>query len=270
MNLLFRNWIVSLGFAAAIGVSVLGVCERAPAQQNSGDRESVKIKPYTGPPIYLDEPEQVAAPTIVTRDKLEEKYEDTGKLRAEREIARFSDNHFEADGAYREYYPNGQLFVEGVYRRGKQDGEWTYYFDNGKVNRKAIYKEGKPDGAREIFRADGTLAAKRGFKDGVRDGEWITYDKTGKKPLSEEHYDNGKQDGVWKTWHPNGKLKQQITLEQGLRQGVSTEWDDKGEKLAEVIYVDGKLNGQATRWLPDGRKIVQEYDQGKLKSQSTQ
>jgi antitoxin component YwqK of YwqJK toxin-antitoxin module len=255
-----------LGLVAAFIASPLWMTGGALAQDKG--KESVKIKPYTGPPIFLDEEKQVAEPSIVRREMLTEKFKDD-KIRIEREIAHFSDNHFEADGKYKEYYPNGQVFVEGLYRRGRQDGEWMFYFDNGKLNRKAKYDNGKPDGPREIFRADGTLAAKRGFADGLRDGEWITYDATGKFPLVEEHYVQGKEDGVWKYWHPNGKQKQQISLKQGVRHGVTTEWDDKGAKRFEANFAEGKLDGTATRWFPDGRKIVQEYEDGKLVSQSS-
>jgi antitoxin component YwqK of YwqJK toxin-antitoxin module len=236
--------------------------------QEAARKKNVTVEPYQGPPIYLDEAEQVAEPALLRRETLTEKFKD-GKVRIEREIAHFSDNHFEADGNYREYYPNGKLFVEGTYKRGRQDGEWTFYFDNGRINRKAFFKAGKPDGSREIFRADGTLRAKRQYSDGKRDGAWFTYDATGKKPLSEEHYANGKEDGVWKFWHPNGQLKEQISLKQGVRHGGSTQWDDKGEKRFEANFTDGKLHGTATRWFPDGRKVVQEYDEGKLVSQSS-
>jgi antitoxin component YwqK of YwqJK toxin-antitoxin module len=263
MKRYFRSSALWLSLAAAAGL----FCAGALAQEA---QDSVKIQPYTGPPIYLEEPEQIAAPTIVRRDKIEDKYEDSGNIRIEREVARFSDDHFEADGKYREFYPNGQVFVEGQFRRGRHDGEWTYYFDNGQINRKATYKDGQPDGSREVYRADGTLASKRSFRDGRRHGEWITYDKTGKQPLREEHYVDGKPDGVWKTWHPNGQLKQQISLRQGERHGTSTEWDEKGEKRAEVNNVDGKLHGTVTRWFPDGRKIVQQYNQGRLESQSSE
>jgi len=35
----------------------------------------------------------------------------------------------------------------------------------------------------------------------------ITYDETGKKPKSEEHYIAGERDGVWKAWYANGQQK---------------------------------------------------------------
>jgi antitoxin component YwqK of YwqJK toxin-antitoxin module len=233
-----------------------------------GQQESVKIEPYKGPPIFLDEPEKIGvAPTIVTKETIKEKL---GDGRVEREVAHYSDNSFAADGSYKEFYPNGKPFIEGQFHKGKQEGEWKYYFDNGQLNRKAMYKDGKPNGSWEITRADGTLQAKRGFKDGLRDGEWIMYDDTGKKPKSEEHYIAGERDGVWKSWYPNGELSLQASFQKGKQHGTSTEFDDKGKKVLEMEWADGKLNGTATRWFPDGRKVVQTYEAGKLKSESKQ
>lgn len=242
--------------------------EGATATAKSAE-DRVKIQPYTGKPIYLDEPAQVAPPTIVRHETKTDKYED-GKVRTERQLALFSDNHFEADGTYKEYYASGKPFVEGKFVRGRQDGEWTYWFENGQINRKAGFKNGQPDGSWEVHRADGTLAAKRSFKEGLRHGEWVTYDKTGQQPLREDHYANGKRDGIWKTWYANGKQRQQNSFQQGKQHGTSIEWNDKGEKRGEVTYVDDKLDGAATLWLPDGRKVVQQYKEGRLVSESKQ
>jgi antitoxin component YwqK of YwqJK toxin-antitoxin module len=267
MKFSLRHRVIWTGLIAAAALQ-LGLSTPLLAQESSPNgKESATVQPYTGKPIFLDEQEASVEPQLMRRETMREPYDD-GKTRIEREIAHFSDNHFEADGAYREFYPNGKPFVEGQFVRGRQNGDWTFYFDNGQINRKATYKEGKPDGPREIFRADGTLSSKRGFADGLRDGEWISYDDTGKKPLAEEHYVKGKGDGTWKYWYPNGKLRQQFSLKQGERHGPMTEWDDKGEKRFEANFVNNKLHGDATRWFPGGRKVVQKYDEGRLVSQS--
>jgi antitoxin component YwqK of YwqJK toxin-antitoxin module len=267
MSVSLRDRTAWVAFVVAVMAVPIWGSGHVMAQQKA--KERVTVKPYTGPPIYLDEAEQVTKPTIVRHDTdASEKFKD-GKVRIERQIARFSDGHFEADGSYKEYYPNGKLFVEGQYKRGRQHGEWIYYFDNGQVNRKATYKEGKPDGSRDVYRADGTLWSKRGFADGLRDGDWITYDATGNNPTAEEHYDKGKPTGVWKYWHPSGKQSRQISLKNGKKHGVTTEWDDKGEKRFEATFVEDKLHGTATRWFQGGRKIVQEYQDGKLIKQSS-
>ena len=265
------------GFIAALVASAeLALWNPAEGQQRAtrrnesdDDGESIKITPYSGKPIFLDEPEVIAAPTIVRRETIREPYED-GTPRIEREVAHFSDNHFEADGVYREYHPNGKLFVEGRFRRGRQHGEWTFYYDNGQINRKAKYNNGQPDGAWDVFRADGTVSGKRSFRNGLRHGDWINFDESGKKPLREEHYVDGKVDGVWKVWLPSGQLKQQISFRDGKKHGTSTEWSDKGDKIAEVNHVDDKLHGTVTRWLADGTKVEHQYKDGRLVTPQTQ
>ena len=240
-------------------------CASAGAQNQSLEGE--KIAPYTGPPVYLDEPEQKPAATLVERQVVTDKYED-GTVRVEREIARYSDDRRTADGKYREFYPQGKLFVEGEYRAGAQHGEWTYWHENGTKNRTATYKNGKPDGSWEVFRADGTLEAKRSYKEAKRDGTWIYYDETGEKPLGEEQYTDGKANGLWKAWFPSGQLKKQIGFKMGVRDGEALEWNEEGKKRVEVTYVEGKPHGPATVWAPDGRKFVQVYEQGKIIKQA--
>lgn len=237
------------------------------AGTSGGRPESVKIEPYTGEPIMLTEVTQVAKPTIVAHETLKEKYED-GTIRVERDIAKYSDDNFAADGNYREYHPNGKPFIEGQFKEGRQTGDWTYYFDNGQVNRKVTYVDGKQNGSWDVFRADGTLAAKRGFKDGLRDGAWATYDATGKQQLTEEHYAAGKKDGEWKVFFPDGKIKQQASFKDDKRDGTSAEWDEKGQKLVEANYKGDKLDGAVTRFLPDGKKVVLTYKEGKFVSES--
>src|SRR5262245_1561749 len=121
------------------GYAIIGLAQTSHAAADSGksandatETESLEFKPYTGPPIFLDEDEAPPKPALVTKQVDTDKYPD-GKVRLEREIAKYSDNHLEADGYYREYYPNGQKFAEGQYKGGRQDGTWTYWFEDGTV-----------------------------------------------------------------------------------------------------------------------------------------
>ncbi len=180
------------------------------------------------------------------------------------EIGRFSDDHYEADGFYREYYPNGQKFVEGQYKDGHQEGTWTYYHDNGKVQRTVTYSNGQPDGSWDVYNAEGAVVAKRGYKSGKRDGTWVVYDESGKQPLREEVYTDGKANGVWKVWFPSGQQKNEISVKDGVRDGPYAEWDEKGNKRLDLNFADGKLDGTATLLGADGQKVVQHYDHGKL------
>ena len=162
----------SLVFAAALTVCTFSRHRSPPLPSDDSQATSDASSRYTGPPIFLDEPETPPPAALVEKRVDTDKYPN-GKIRYERQIAHYSDNHFVADGFYREFYPNGEKFVEGQYKDGRQDGEWTYYHDNGKVQRTVNYTNGQPDGSWEVFNADGTVVAKRGYKDGKRDGTWI-------------------------------------------------------------------------------------------------
>jgi antitoxin component YwqK of YwqJK toxin-antitoxin module len=225
--------------------------------------DDATIEPYTGAPIFLDQPESPPPPALVEKRVDSEKFAD-GTLRYEREIARYSDDHYVADGFYREFFSNGKKFAEGQYKNGKQVGTWTYWHDNGQEQRTVTYKSGQPDGSWDVHNAEGNVVAKRGFRNGKRDGTWVVYDETGKQPLREEVYADGKADGTWKVWFPSGQMRTQVEIKDGARDGSYAEWDEKGNKRAELNFVKGKLDGTATLWGTEGQKVIQQYDNGKL------
>jgi antitoxin component YwqK of YwqJK toxin-antitoxin module len=258
-------WLLAMAAAMWFCFGSAGVT--AAQEDDASTGETIEAYDYKENPIFLDEPEPQPPASLVEKRVNTDKYDD-GKVRVEREIARYSDNRFVSDGFYREFFPNGEKFAEGQYKDGKQQGEWTYWYDNGQVCRKVNYLDGQPDGSWDVFNADGAVIAKRSYKNGKRDGTWVVYDKTGKQQLREEQYTDGKGDGVWKTWFPTGQQKTQIGLKMGTRHGPAIEWDEKGTKRAEIPYVDGKAHGTVKLVGADGQKIVQQYDHGKFVSES--
>jgi antitoxin component YwqK of YwqJK toxin-antitoxin module len=252
------SWLVAGALALPLALHSFNL---AAAADNAQD--SATIERYTGPPLFLDEPDAPPPASLVEKRVEVEKYPD-GKTRIERQVSRYSDDHYVADGFYREFYPNGQKFVEGQYSSGKQEGTWTYYHDNGKEQRTVTYKNGQPDGSWEVLNAEGAIVAKRSFKAGKRDGTWVVYDDTGKQPLREEVYTDGKANGTWKVWFPSGQIRTEISIKDRDRNGRYAEWDEKRKHRYELNYVDGKLDGTATLWGADGKKVTQQYAQGKL------
>ena len=61
------------------------------------------------------------------------------------------------DGAWVEYWDNGQLSDEGNYKKGKKDGSWVTYYPNGQLWVKGNYKNGKKEGAWFFYEPNGTL-----------------------------------------------------------------------------------------------------------------
>ena len=97
------------------------------AAADRDDSDAATIQRYTGPPILLDEPEP-APPASLVEKRVDKDEFANGKLRYEREIARYSDDSFVSDGFYHEFYPSGEKFVEGQYKEAtrKATGRITF------------------------------------------------------------------------------------------------------------------------------------------------
>lgn len=231
-------------------------------------QESVTIEPYTGPPIYLPEPVEPPPAKRVESKSVTDYYdpETKEKARIVRTVVRFSDDSIKSDGEYKEFYRDGQLFVEGQYNLGMRSGEWKYYHSDGSEAKTVIYKDGQVDGAFEVRRADGTLKAKREFSNGKRNGDWVIYADSGEQPLIESHYKDGQPNGVWQVWYSDGTQRRQIPFADGKQNGTLIEWDEEGNKRAEVSFSEGVRDGVARAWAKDGRVIEQTYSEGKLVS----
>jgi antitoxin component YwqK of YwqJK toxin-antitoxin module len=227
-------------------------------------RESVKIEPYKGEPIFLDEPPPPPPATVVLEKQTVTQNFPDGGVQIERQVTKYSDDRIVNDGTYKEFYPSGKLFVEGQYEDGDPVGEWTYWHENEKKNRTDVYESGELNGRWEVYRDDGSLEAEREFKVGQRHGEWIVYDDTGKVPLQKMHYQDGKPHGKWQEWYASGSPKGEYNFENGERTGEAIEWFEDGRERARASYRDGKLHGEVVKWDLEGKKFVQVYEDGRL------
>jgi antitoxin component YwqK of YwqJK toxin-antitoxin module len=193
--------------------------------------------------VYLEEPAEQPPARESKRQKVETKY-DNGQVRFERNVVIMSDESFQNDGDYIEYYPDGQKFTEGKYVKGIMQGEWKYWHPNGQMCKTITFKDGKPDGSYEVFRTDGTLDSIQSFKSGIRDGDWKSFYDDGKSPKVTVTIKDGKVVGERIVYHPNGKIRQQSTFVDGLLDGVDAGYDETGKKITEATYKAGKLQGQ--------------------------
>lgn len=48
-----------------------------------------------------------------------------------------------AEGSYFAWYPNGKVWIEGVYRGGEKAGKWVQYSEDGALVAKAEYRFGR-------------------------------------------------------------------------------------------------------------------------------
>jgi antitoxin component YwqK of YwqJK toxin-antitoxin module len=72
------------------------------------------------------------------------------------------------EGAWAEYYENGQLLIKANYKNDKQDGAWARYWKNGQLWKKGNDKNGKRDGAWAEYHENGQLWQKGDYKNGKK------------------------------------------------------------------------------------------------------
>jgi|TARA_B110000196_G_scaffold306499_1_gene305174 antitoxin component YwqK of YwqJK toxin-antitoxin module len=58
------------------------------------------------------------------------------------------------DGSYKEYYPTGELKIDGVYDRGVKERAWKIYYKTGKIKTKGKYRNGEKVGEWTTFYRD--------------------------------------------------------------------------------------------------------------------
>ena len=67
-----------------------------------------------------------------------------------------------------EYYENGQIKQEGIYKNGIRDGKWIYYRENGQIGWEKTWKKGKKDGKWVEYDKEGSIMKKSCYEVGRR------------------------------------------------------------------------------------------------------
>lgn len=83
------------------------------------------------------------------------------------------------DGTVREYYENGKLKSEKVFKGEKANGPAAAYYPDGKLQSEAVYLDNRFNGAVKIYGETGALLFEQSFKAGVADGLFREYDAAG-------------------------------------------------------------------------------------------
>jgi len=62
--------------------------------------------------------------------------------------------------------------------------------------------------------------------------------------------------GIVEEYYPDGTIKSQITLKNGLRDGISKNFDERGRLLSTADYIDDKREGWVMNYNPQNGKLV--------------
>jgi TonB family protein len=78
-------------------------------------------------------------------------YDSTGVMQKRFRYTGSNENGVETD-----YYPGGQLMLEGNVEDGDKEGDWTAYYPSGKLKAKATFKDGQQASA-SFYNEDGSI-----------------------------------------------------------------------------------------------------------------
>lgn len=172
----------------------------------------------------------------------EERYA-SGQLKARKSSVREEPGRESLEGRMQEWYEDGQLRLQGQWRKGAMDGEWAAWHANGESWVHGSYEAGRPIGEWNYWDTHGTLCGRR--TDGVKVGRWVERNEQ-LRVVATGDYEKGEREGVWTFVDFEAAPLMKIEFHQGMPSGQVT--IDKSLPM-EFHYDEG-------RELPNKRKFI--------------
>lgn len=215
-------------------------------------------------------------------------YYHNGYITDREEINR-RDKNGNKQGTWKEFYPDGKVKKEEVYKDNVLNGLYKMFNEKGNLTLVLNYNNGKLDEEmtqkemeemdveiRNEYDDQNRLIASGAFKNNIPVGIHRTYNQEGNVTTAKIYDDSGRvisegiideegnREGVWKEYYPNGKIR---AIGNYLNNQRSSKWtfyyqNGKIEQTGE--YLRGRINGIWTWFYEDGTVSREEsYFNGK-------
>ncbi|MCF8227610.1 MAG: toxin-antitoxin system YwqK family antitoxin [Bacteroidales bacterium] len=172
------------------------------------------------------------------------------------------------EGLSKEYAADGRIITLIEYEKGyitrrerinrfdqqqKRHGAWKEFYNNEVVKMEGNYKHGQPHGY---------------FKTYDREGNLLKAEKYLNGELQKDAEELRKLDVV-KEYYPDGKLKTVATFKDDIQEGVTKQYTLKGEIENAIVYKNGVVVGEGPMTEKGERNgsWKEYYDSGKLKTE---
>lgn len=96
-----------------------------------------------------------------------------GGAKFEAQQALDEDGAWRLDGAWRAWYPNGQLEELGGYAQGFEHGQWSWWYSSGASMARGAFEDGVRVGAWTFWHPNGVVIGEGAYDDGRRSGRWL-------------------------------------------------------------------------------------------------
>ena len=185
-----------------------------------------------------------------------------------------------AHGAYREWFPNGQLKLEAYviggtadvsagtqrdwlfdgashvwdeqgrliaqisYEKGMLEGPSIYYFPTGGIEKELPFVKNEVEGEATEFTVDGQIKSKTHYKKGHREGTCVSFFANGQPAMIEDYTDGLLRKGAY--YNPEGDQISDVDNGGGFQASF------EGNALTLMEFRMGKPNGWVKKYTPKG------------------
>jgi antitoxin component YwqK of YwqJK toxin-antitoxin module len=162
-----------------------------------------------------------------------------------------TDENGKRQGLWKEYYLTGELKSQGHYINSNQDGAWKFYFENQKIEVEGVYKNGKKEGAWYWYYPKGALLQEENWSNGKWDGEFVEYNEIGEITVKGE-YVEGTEEGEW--YYIQGHAIEKGVYYDGMKTGLwTTKWRSDDKLISEIEYDQNLFNGKYNVYYHNGQ-----------------
>ena len=155
-------------------------------------------------------------------------------------------------GAWTDFYPNGQKRYEGQFKNNKCKGTFCYYDEQGNLQATNEFDKSGEKCLNKTYAPNGRVIATGYYVNQKKEGEWKYFDKNSGQLLLLEDNKGGKVHGWSKLYNPNnGKLAEETQFVDGQPEGVCRKYSDTGVLQMECQYHQGQLNGPCKTYFPN-------------------
>lgn len=155
-------------------------------------------------------------------------------------------------GAWTDFYPNGQKRYEGQFKNDKCKGTFCYYDEQGNLQATNEFDKSGERCLNKTYAPNGRVIATGYYVNQKKEGEWKYFDRNSGQLLLLEDNKGGKVHGWSKLYNPNnGKLAEETQFVDGQPEGVCRKYSDTGVLQMECQYRQGQLNGPCKTYFPN-------------------
>ena len=167
-------------------------------------------------------------------------------------------------GAWRGFYPNGQIRYEGQFKNDKCKGTFKYYDEQGNLKATNEFDKSGEQAFNKTYAPNGRMIATGYYLNQKKEGEWKYYDEASGQLRLVEDNKEGKVHGWSRLYNPNnGVLAEETQYVEGQPEGKCKKYSDTGILIMECQYHNGLLDGPSKTYYPNSAmKEEGQYSKG--------